>query len=109
MTALPTQSPYFKSQNEAQQCRKGRLAAIELGLDAVKQSKADSKTLAALIDEYVTQFDVHPKSSSYRHLKWWRGRLGPRNPVRVTHFQLVQIALQARIIHAMIRFGLPQS
>ena len=55
-----TQSAYFKSQNEAQLWRKERLAAIELGLDAAKQSKADSKTLAALIDEYVTQFDVHP-------------------------------------------------
>ena len=73
-----TQSAYFKSQNEAQQWRKERLAAIELGLDAAKQSKADSKTLAALIDEYVTQFDVHPRSSSYRHLNWWREKLGRR-------------------------------
>ncbi len=72
------QSAYFKSLAEARKWRKEKLAAIDLNLSSARQSAAENKTLANLIDEYVLEFKVDVRGASYRHLVWWKGRLGSK-------------------------------
>ena len=90
-----TQSAYFASQVEARKWRKEKLAAIQLNLSSAKQSKAETTTLSSLIDEYLEAFDIEPGSSSFRHLKWWRSRLGRR---RLSAIKAADIAEQLRFL-----------
>ena len=90
-----TQSSYFSSQAKARNWRKEKLAAIQLNLSAARQSTAEKKTLAELIDEYVGAFDIDRRGSSFRHLKWWRSRLGRR---RLSTVKAADIAEHLRFL-----------
>ncbi len=90
-----TQSAYFSSQQEARTWRNEKLAAIQLDLESAKQSKAETTTLSSLIDEYITEFDIDPRGSSFRHLKWWKERLGRR---RLTAIKPADVAEQLRML-----------
>ncbi len=90
-----TQSAYFSSQAKARNWRKEKLAAIQLNLSAAQQTAAEHLTLSSLIDEYLLAFDVDPRSSSFRHLKWWRTRLGRRKLSTIT---AAEIAGQLRLL-----------
>jgi len=90
-----TQSAYFSSQTKARNWRKEKLAAIQLNLSAAQQTAVEHLTLSSLIDEYLLGFDIDPRSSSVRHLKWWRTRLGRR---RLSTITAAEIAGQLRFL-----------
>ena len=89
------QSAYFASLAEARKWRKEKLAAIDLNLSSARQSAADKKTLADLIDEYVLEFSIDERGASYRHLVWWRDRLGHK---RLLNIKSADIAEQLRLL-----------